>query len=598
MAQSQPVTISQRTYNRIIKENRNYKQEMSTVKESLDLLSQQLSQNRWIELTGDSKNEDFNQTDRKTIAQWAQIYYIKNPLIGLAVNLKTTFVFGKGVTIKAKHPMVEEVIMDFWDDDDNKAELTSLEAQQLKSNTLQLDGNIFLTLFVKLDNGRVKISSIPQDEIEDIIMHPENRRKPLWYKRTYMKEHFDYASGTYISNGSVTEYYRDWKNTDPKDKQYDPPTDKIAKDAAGDEIKIYHKKVNCTDKQKFGFSETYRAHDWAKAYTDFLQDLASIWKSLSIFASERKLKNGTSGQIAAAKAATRTYNNDGSTANKLPAAGATRISNDNDTWSPIKTNGVTMSADDGRRLLLMVCAAMGIFEHYFGDGSNANLASTTSMELPMLKMFEARQSLFEDMFRDLFSFVIRESAKARSGKLHGYAQWEDESGNILTGEIGDENSNAKLLLIDDEETDEKAGEPTEMSKLVQVDLPPITTKDVVALVGALKTALTLDGNPMTQTPMITAKQAAREFMTLMNIDGADEILSELYPENGEDEMGELDPDPLTGLTDPTIGKQKLVPMPSADQLLTQREAMLIQALSIVKEAMRMVATNAPNKIAS
>jgi hypothetical protein len=576
--------ISETALKRLRTTVRNQKSELTEMKESLAILSQQLSKSRWIELTGTEQNEDFSQPDRKTIAQWAQIYYIKNPLIGLAVNLKTTFIFGCGVSIKAKHPLVEEVIKDFWDDHDNKAELTSLAAQQLKCNILQLDGNIFLTLFTKIDNGKVKVSSIPQDEIEEIITHPQNRRKPLWYKRTYMAQVFDYNSGAYTAGESKTEYYKDWQNNDPADKQFAPSEDKIAKDSAGEEILVYHIKVNCTDKQKFGFSETYRAHDWAKAYTEFLENLASIWKTLAIFAAERKLPKGTTNQIAAAKAATRTYGQDGSTANKVPSAGGVRISNDMDNWAPIKTSGVTMSADDGRRLLLMVCAAMGIFEHYFGDGSNSNLASTSSMELPMMKMFESRQSLFEDMYRQLFDFVVRSSAKARSGKLHGYATWEDEIGQ-----------SGKLTLDDPENPDPKTG-ATEVSQLVNVGFPPIVTKDIVALVGALKTALTLDGNAVSDTPMITAKQAARELLTWLNIDGADEILSELYPENGEEENDDgLEQDPTKGLIDPTVqpnSKQKLLPMPTAEQLLNQREVALI---SLLKETTKAVIDRDNNK---
>lgn len=489
--------------------------EIAELRESLQVLSRELQKTQWIELTATNNKQDFALEDRKTIAKHAQVFFIKNPLIGLAVTLKTFFIFGKGITVKAKHELIQEVMNDFWDDDDNKAELTSLQAQQLKSNTLQLDGNIFLTFFVNVSNGKVKVSSIPVEEIDDIITHPQNRRKPLWYKRIYVEQEFDYSTGTYKSGTTKTEYYRDWKNNDSSDRKYDPPVHMVAKDSAGQEILLFHIKVNCTDKQKFGFSETYRAHDWAKAYTEFLSDLASIWKTLAIFAAERKMKNGTKGQIKAAAAASRTYNAAGEKANDRPAAGSVRVSNDSDDWSPVKTNGVTMEADDGRRLLLMVCASMGIFEHYFGDGSNSNLASTESMELPMMKMFEARQSLFEDAFRQIINLVIRESAKASSGKLNQYAVWEDERAK-----------SGKLTLVD------SSSEDGEMSQQVSIDFPPLTTKDVSKLILALKTALTLDGAALSRTPLITAKQAAKEVLNLLSIDDMDEILSELYPDDG------------------------------------------------------------------
>ncbi len=529
-----------------------YQAEIAELRENLEMLSRELHKTQWIELSATNNQQDFSLPDRKTIAQQAQIFFIKNPLIGLAVTLKTAFVFGKGISIKAEHDLIQEVIDDFWNDNDNKAELTGKQAQKLKANTAQLDGNIFLTFFINVSNGHVKASSIPVEEIEDVIMHPQNRRKPLWYKRVYQEQTFNYSSGTYDPGEIKIEYYRDWKNIDPADKQYDPPGDKIAKDAAGREILVYHTKVNCTDKQKFGFPETYRAHDWAKAYTEFLSDLASIWKTLAIFAAERKMKGATKGQIKATAAAARTYNQAGEKVNDKPAAGSTRYANENDEWSPIKTNGVTMKADDGRRLLLMVCAAMGIFEHYFGDGSNGNLASTESMELPMLKMFEDRQSLFEDMYREICELVIRESAKASSGKLHPYATWEDEvnqSGKLTLDGYTEPVKESKKGLFQklkeavtnngQEEQDKKPPKQSKknsskISQTVSVDFPPITQKDVVKLITGLKTALTLDGNGVSQTPMLPPKKAARLVMTALDIDDIDEALTEIYPDDGEE----------------------------------------------------------------
>ena len=513
------------------------------LQENLDLLSQELHKTQWLELSATGNDLDFKLPDRKTIAKQAQYYFIKNPLIGLAVTLKTAFVFGKGISVKAEHALIQDVIDDFWDDPDNKTELTGKQAQKMKSNTFQLDGNIFLTLFVNISDGKVKVSSIPIEEVDEIIMHPDNRRKPLWYKRVYQDQKFDYSSGAYSPVENKTVYYRDWKNTDSKDRVFDPPADKIAKDGAGQEILVFHFKTNCTDKQKFGFSETYRAHDWAKAYTDFLSNLASIWKSLSIFAWERKLQNGTKGQIAAAKAQMRTYAEDGERINKQVASGSTRVSNQSDNLAPIKTNGVTMQADDGRRLLLMVCAAMGIFEHYFGDGSNSNLASTESMELPMLKMFEDRQSLWEDVFRDLFTFIIHQSAKASSGKLHKYAYWEDQDNQTgkltLDGYVNPVQESAKIkeAARDGQPDPVVADQDTEISQTVSVDFPPITVKDVAKIISSLKTALTLDGNGMSQTPMITPKAAAKMVMTALDMDNVDDTLNELYPDEGQPEPG-------------------------------------------------------------
>jgi hypothetical protein len=516
------------------------------LRESLQLLSPELEKERqWVDISGDTAGKDFGVEDRKTISSQALLYFVKNPLIGLAVTLKTLFVFGRGPSVKAKHDLISEVVIDdFWEDPDNRLELTSLGAMQRKGNALQIEGNLFLALFVNISTGRVKIGSIPPTEIDEVITHPENKSKVLWYKRTFVPQEFNYENGHYTSDGTKTLYYKDWRNVDSADDIYAPPAEKRAKTLDGQEILVCHLKANCTDQQKFGFSETYRAHPWAKAYTNFLSDLASIWRTLAIFAAERKIQKGTKAQIQAAAAEMRTHDPSGAQQRGKSAAGSVRVGNELDQWVPIKTSGVTMQADDGRRLLLMVCAAMGVYEHYFGDGSNANLASTTAMELPMLKMFEARQAVFEELFRDIIDFVIRQSASASGGKLRGYANWNDDK--------------SKLTLADP-----TTGE--EIPQRVSVDFPPITQKDVVELIGALKSALTLDGNSASSTPLITARDAARECMTILGLDNVDELVEELYPE-GDAGLGEGD---LAAL---------MQGLPPADKILPAEEAAVIHVM--------------------
>jgi hypothetical protein len=60
----------------------------------------------------------------------------------------------------------------------------------------------------------------------------------------------------------------------------------------------------------------------------------------------------------------------------------------------------------------MISAGSGIFEHYFGDPSTGNLATTRSMELPMVKKFEDRQRLFENVFGKIFQRVIEAGIKS------------------------------------------------------------------------------------------------------------------------------------------------------------------------------------------
>jgi hypothetical protein len=71
-----------------------------------------------------------------------------------------------------------------------------------------------------------------------------------------------------------------------------------------------------------------------------------------------------------------------------------------------RATGGRESRDDSDLFKLMVSAGTGIMLHYFGDPSTGNLATSTSMELPMRKAFGAYRQLWIEFYEDLFSLVL------------------------------------------------------------------------------------------------------------------------------------------------------------------------------------------------
>ena len=88
------------------------------------------------------------------------------------------------------------------------------------------------------------------------------------------------------------------------------------------------------------------------------------------------------------------------------APGGTWLENKGVDLTPMpRASGSGDAMTDGRMLKQMVCAGTGVMEHYFGDGANANLATATAMELPMLKMFESYQAFWQDVYRNVFAIA-------------------------------------------------------------------------------------------------------------------------------------------------------------------------------------------------
>lgn len=483
----------------------------------------------WLRMTGDSERE-FSREGLKTINRLARIYWLKNPLIRRAVTTQTHYVFGQGVTIEARHPLVDEVVQDFLDDSKNQTELTSHQARLIKETELQCFGNIFFVFFPNISTGAVRVRTINADEAEEIITNPEDAKDPWFYKRVWSVTLFDTATGLKASKAR-TAYYPDWRYR---------PADKPAR--IGDHIvewdtPVYHIKVNALSDMRFGVSEIYAAFDWAKAYKEFLENWATIVKSYAIFAWRMQTAGGQKG-VAAAKSKLGTTLATGTEINPPATPGSVFLSGLGTNLEPIRTAGATTSADDGRRLMLMVSSVTGIFEHYLtGDPSTGNLATATAMELPMLIQFRQRQQFWADIYHDILQYVVDWSGRAPNGKLKGQS-----APNIYGEEI------VQLGPDTTSEDPELRGKP--MDRHIEVKFPDILQKAVGERVKAIVEAATLNGMPLAGTfPHL--RDVTRMLLVALGESDIDEMLGQMFP---EDEAAATEP---TVPAEPTTPEESL-----------------------------------------
>ena len=91
----------------------------------------------------------------------------------------------------------------------------------------------------------------------------------------------------------------------------------------------------------------------------------------------------------------------------IVGAGAFQVHNEGVKMTPIKVDsGARNAYDDARMLRLQVSSATGIPGQYFGDISSGNLATAKTVELPMLKMFQSMQQVWEDFYRSIDEAVL------------------------------------------------------------------------------------------------------------------------------------------------------------------------------------------------
>jgi hypothetical protein len=96
--------------------------------------------------------------------------YNANPLAFAVIEITTSFVLGKGVTVAASQPEVQRVLLDFWNDPDNHMD-TRVYAL---CTELALYGEQFIRFFVNPYSGRVKIRQIDPSIIDEIETDPDD----------------------------------------------------------------------------------------------------------------------------------------------------------------------------------------------------------------------------------------------------------------------------------------------------------------------------------------------------------------------------------------------------------------------------------------
>ena len=447
------------------------------------------------ERIGDSNfDKHFTKASIDKIAAMARVYWLKNPLVKRAVATQANYVFGQGVDVVAVDEDVQTVVDAFMEDSKNRAELTGEQAMLTKETELQVTSNLFFTFFTDPLNGATRVRTIPLSEIVRIIYNPDDSKEPWYYYRQWQQPK-EAGSQKYEMHQAM---YPDINYM---------PKGGLPKHFNGIEVMalnpVYHVKTNCLSDMEYGVSEIYAAIDWAKAYKDFLEDWYTIVKSLSKFAWKATSKSGATGMAQAKQVLEGAINGGSNPMNSdLPGQAAqVWMSSDNFDLAPMPKSGATVAVDDGRRALLMVCAATGIYEHYFGDPSTGNLATAKAMEQPMLLMFQERQELWTDVFNTILGYVINQSALKPGGKLRGVMSFNDYGESYV--DMGD--------------TD----------RSVDVKFPPILQEDVNERIDAIVKSVTLSGQTPANT--IDLKTATTQMLTALGEDT--DIVDKLFPED-------------------------------------------------------------------
>jgi len=368
--------------------------------------------------------QEVKATERRKMAAQARMVWVQDPVAGANVDLSCQFIFGRGVPKpKAADDKVQEVIDEAWDDPDNKATLTTFPAQTALCTDLVLQSNLFI-LFFEGDDGKVKLGILDHDSVEDVVRDSNNRLRVLYYVARRREYGWDYVMDRPDIKAQMAQqdprkprvmYYQALAATDPETGELDSQDDACPPEKLGEGL-VYHIAINRGSEQIFGIPAMRRIVKWMAALNDFMAARVDLTQAAAAFIMRRTVQ-GSPQQVAAiaAKAISRrsglaaTSVDDPTmgTVQAGPRPGSILNENQGVKTEPFAVSTQAAQAAQDAQMIRSQISSATWPQHYLGDQSNANLATATALELPVVKKVEAYQELFEGLFRTFIDRAIQ-----------------------------------------------------------------------------------------------------------------------------------------------------------------------------------------------
>ena len=312
----------------------------------------------------------------------SRLYSLQDPLASQSIRLHTDYTFGTGMSSMAKDKSAQKILEEYWNAPKNRA-ILSANGQRKSCKKGLIDGDVFFVLYLGISTNIPTIRWIDPLEITEIISDPNDRESVMFYRRVW----FD------PQGQSHETIYRSHTNIDDI-----PSVDAQRKGlAATDDGIVFHLALNTNS--QWGNPLLVSALDWLRQYRKFLAARIAINQALARFAWRLKVKGG---QAAVDAQRNKLNQEDGA-----PEAGSTIAENEGVDMTPIKTDSGAKNAEaDAKLLKLQIFAAAGFPETYYGDVDAGNLATAKTAELPVIKMIQSEQQVWEDLYEDIDNAVL------------------------------------------------------------------------------------------------------------------------------------------------------------------------------------------------
>jgi hypothetical protein len=358
---------------------------------------------------------EWNSATREQVLSNCHAAYQRHPLAKAAVDYTVGFAVGDGFNVTYHNKDVEALVETFIEENS----LRRREKEWLRD--LQVDGEIV----ARLEGAGADMAVLPLRPWELDKIETTNG-KPTAYLFKFRDEYGGFAGQP---------------ETIPADSILFVPINKHAYELRGR-------------------PELYVVLPWLRAYREWLEDRArqNYWRNALLW--WVKVLTATPATLAAVLAQWR----------KPPAPGTVYVGSDKvDVQAVQNTVGASDAGEDGRQMKLAIAAGLRLPEYFFADGANANLASSTSQELPALTKFaDFQQVMIEQVWVPLFRMVIE--AAIDDGKLASELPMHDADGEPVLDADGNERTIYTLDAFEVSYEPLTSSDPINLAQAITLDL--------------------------------------------------------------------------------------------------------------------------------
>ena len=437
----------------------------------------------WLELGSLSDRlEGFTADFRRRHAARILVAVVGNPLIKRGVSLRGAYIWGPGVTITVddvpdQGQDINGVVQAFLDDKSNRSTFTSTEARTGWERSLACVGEVWLCLPTDEVTGRVRVRTLPAEQVTDIVTDPEDEATDWLYLREWTPKGATTARKVYHPALGYSPAIQDDARTLPSGEtipiRWDAPVRMV--------------RVNSVAGR--GIGDAFAAVPWAHAYKSYLEDWSRYMAALSRIAYTVTSRGDKVNEVAARMTA----------ALAQPAGGGIAL-DPNSKLEALSKSSATIDADSGRPMAAMVAAALDLpVTTLLGDpGVTGARATAETVSDDSWAVFDVRRDMWRDVISDVIDHVIDAAVIAPAGPLRGTIV---RDGDRLTAELPDGDS-----------------------RTVHVDFPE---RDDSALLDRVKAVQLVD-----QSEKLAPLVALRLYLKALGVRDADEIVDLVTDEHG------------------------------------------------------------------